>query len=40
MAWYEFDLNWVGIWLLSKLGLASKIKVAKFDRTDPKPAAS
>jgi stearoyl-CoA desaturase (delta-9 desaturase) len=40
MAWYEVDLNWVGIWLLSKLGLASEIKVAKYARTGPKPAAS
>jgi stearoyl-CoA desaturase (delta-9 desaturase) len=38
MAWYEFDLNWVGIWLLSKLGLAWKVKVARFDRDGAKTA--
>jgi stearoyl-CoA desaturase (delta-9 desaturase) len=40
MAWYEFDLNYMGIWLLSKIGLASKVKVATFDRANPKPASS
>jgi fatty-acid desaturase len=38
LAWYEFDLNYCGIWLLGKLGLAEKIQVAKFDPADPKPA--
>ncbi len=40
LAWYEFDPNYWGIWLLSKLGLAKKIQVAKFDRKDPKPAGA
>ena len=40
MTWYEFDLNYCGIWLLSKLGLAQKVKVAKFDRANPSPAGS
>jgi stearoyl-CoA desaturase (delta-9 desaturase) len=31
MAWYEVDFNYWAIWLLSKLGLASKIKIAKID---------
>jgi sn-1 stearoyl-lipid 9-desaturase len=25
LRWYEFDLNWYGIWVLSKLGLATDI---------------
>jgi stearoyl-CoA desaturase (delta-9 desaturase) len=29
LAWYEVDLNWYGIWLLSKLGLAKRIRRAK-----------
>jgi fatty-acid desaturase len=38
LAWYEIDPNYWGILLLAKLGLARKIQVAKFDRTNPKPA--
>jgi stearoyl-CoA desaturase (delta-9 desaturase) len=38
LRWYEIDPNFYGIWILSKLGLARKIKIAKFDRNDPKPA--
>lgn len=30
--------NFYGIWLLSKIGLARKIRVAKFDPKDPRPA--
>ncbi|MGA3081789.1 MAG: fatty acid desaturase [Terracidiphilus sp.] len=40
LAWYEIDPNYWGIWLLSKLGLARKISVAKLDRAIPKPAGS
>ena len=36
--WYEVDPNYYGIWLLSKVGLAKKIKLAKYDRENPKPA--
>ena len=36
--WYEVDPNYYGIWLLSKLGLAKKIKLAKYDKANPKPA--
>jgi stearoyl-CoA desaturase (delta-9 desaturase) len=32
------DPNFYGIWILSKLGLAKKIRIAKFDPKDPKPA--
>jgi fatty-acid desaturase len=38
LRWYEIDPNFYGIWLLSKLGLAKKIRVAKYDRENPKPA--
>jgi stearoyl-CoA desaturase (delta-9 desaturase) len=38
LRWYEIDPNFYGIWLLSKLGLAKKIQIAKFDPNDPKPA--
>jgi stearoyl-CoA desaturase (delta-9 desaturase) len=38
LAWYEVDPNYWGIWLLSKVGLAKKIHVAKFDPKNPKPA--
>jgi stearoyl-CoA desaturase (delta-9 desaturase) len=38
LAWYEFDVNYYGIWLLEKLGLAKKVQIAKFDPADPKPA--
>ena len=37
-AWYEFDINYYGIWLLEKMGLAKKVQIAKFDPVDPKPA--
>ena len=38
LKWYEIDPNFWGIWILSKLGLAKKIKVAQYDPADPKPA--
>jgi stearoyl-CoA desaturase (delta-9 desaturase) len=38
LKWYEIDPNFWGIWMLSKLGLARKVRVAKFDPKDPKPA--
>jgi stearoyl-CoA desaturase (delta-9 desaturase) len=38
IAWYEIDINYWGIWLLSKLGLVRKIQVAKFDPANPNPA--
>ena len=40
LAWYEFDINYYGIWLLSKVGLAEKVQIAKFDKNDPKPAGA
>jgi fatty-acid desaturase len=35
LAWYEFDPNYYGIWVLEKLGLAKKVQIAKFIRTSP-----
>jgi len=40
LTWYEFDINYYGIWVLSKLGLAEKIQIAKFDPKNPKPAGA
>ena len=30
LAWYEIDFNWYAIWILNKLGLARKIRLAKI----------
>jgi len=38
LRWFEIDPNFYGIWLLSKVGLAKHIRVAQFDRADPRPA--
>jgi fatty-acid desaturase len=38
LKWYELDPNFWGIWLLSKLRLAKKVQVAKYDPADPRPA--
>ena len=38
LVWYEFDVNYYGIWLLEKLGLARQVKTATFDPSDPRPA--
>ncbi len=40
LAWYEFDINYYCIWLLSKMGLAHKVQIARFDPINPKPAGS
>jgi fatty-acid desaturase len=40
LKWYEIDPNFYGIWILSKLGLAKKIRVAQYDPKNPKPAGS
>jgi fatty-acid desaturase len=40
LTWYEFDPNYYGIWILEKLGLATHVNVAKFDRHDPRPAGA
>ena len=38
LRWYELDPNFWGIWLLSKIRLAKKIRVANYDPANPKPA--
>jgi stearoyl-CoA desaturase (delta-9 desaturase) len=40
LAWYEIDVNYYGIWLLQKLGLAKDVKIAQFDKNDPRPAGA
>lgn len=35
LKWYEMDLNWYGIWILKKLGLAKQIRVANADQALP-----
>jgi stearoyl-CoA desaturase (delta-9 desaturase) len=40
LTWYEFDINYYCIWLLSKIGLAEKVQTAKFDPKNPKPAGA
>ena len=35
LAWYEFDMNWIGISVLKALGLAWDIKVAKIKQAVP-----
>lgn len=40
LAWYEFDVNYYGIWLMEKLGLAKRVQVAKFDPENPRPAGA
>ncbi len=31
-------MNYYGIWLMEKVGLAKKVQIAKFDKMNPKPA--
>jgi fatty-acid desaturase len=40
LTWYEFDINYYGIWVMEKLGLAQKVQVAKWDPADPRPAGA
>ena len=40
LVWYEFDVNYYGIWLMEKVGLAKKVQVAKWDPSNPKPAGA
>jgi stearoyl-CoA desaturase (delta-9 desaturase) len=37
MAWYEFDLNWYGIWFLRLFGLAWDLKTQKLVGAATKP---
>lgn len=38
LAWYEFDQNYICIWLLEKVGLIWDVNVAHYDKNNPKPA--
>jgi fatty-acid desaturase len=38
LAWYEIDLNWYGIWVLQKLGLAKQVYTVKLASLKPQPA--
>src|SRR6201992_4140384 len=38
LTWWEFDVNYYGIWVMEKLRLASNVKVAQSDPHDPRPA--
>jgi stearoyl-CoA desaturase (delta-9 desaturase) len=38
LKWYEVDVNFYGIWLLKKLGLAREVKIAQYDPHNPRPA--
>ena len=40
LVWYEFDINYYGIWVMEKLGLAKKVQIASFDPHNPKPAGA
>lgn len=40
LAWYEFDVNYYGIWVMEKLGLARRVQIAKFDPKNPRPAGT
>jgi stearoyl-CoA desaturase (delta-9 desaturase) len=35
LAWYEFDPNYYGIWILKKLRLATNVQIAEFTGRDP-----
>jgi fatty-acid desaturase len=40
LAWYEFDMNWIGISTLKMLGLAWDVKVAKIRQPMPEEEAA
>ena len=40
LAWYEFDMNWIGISVLKALGLAWDVKVAKIKQPLPAEEAA
>ncbi len=37
---HEVDVNYYGIWFLSKIGLAKRVQIAKYDKQNPKPAGA
>jgi sn-1 stearoyl-lipid 9-desaturase len=32
LAWYEIDINWYGIWVLNKLGLAKNVRLVEWPK--------
>jgi len=38
LAWYEFDINWYGIWILKKLGLARHVYRVRLSKLPSRPA--
>jgi sn-1 stearoyl-lipid 9-desaturase len=38
LAWYEFDINWYGIWLLKKMGLARHVYRVRLEKLPSTPA--
>ena len=40
IAWYEFDMNWYGIWALRALGLAWDVKLPRLQHEPETPATS
>ena len=37
LAWYEIDINWYGIWVLNKLGLARHVYRVRLEKLPAKP---
>lgn len=35
LAWYEVDINWYGIWVMKKLGLAKDIRLVALPKSSP-----
>jgi sn-1 stearoyl-lipid 9-desaturase len=41
LKWYEIDVNWYGIWMMKKLGLAKRVSRAHVDdHAEPKPVSA
>jgi len=38
LAWYEFDVNWVQIWALNKLGIINGVYAYQLEKARPEPA--
>ena len=40
LAWYEFDLTWISIWTLGKLGIAQSVRQASLPSSDAERKAA